>query len=91
MEEVWRQRDGCLGIQQFQPLPRPGGIGPFQGMQQALGQPLNQVEDEWRASVLGESTGMTAFSNLFPYIAILIVLLSVSLVSALTFKRPQND
>jgi hypothetical protein len=67
------------------------GLNCQQGMQQALGQPLSQVEDDWRASVLGENTGMTAFSNLFPYIAILVVLLTVSLVSALTFKRPQND
>jgi hypothetical protein len=67
------------------------GLNCQQGMQQALGQPLSQVEEEWRASVLGENTGMTAFSNLFPYIAILAVLLTVSLVSALTFKRPQHD
>jgi hypothetical protein len=45
------------------------------------------LEVDWRASVLGENAGITALNNLFPYLAILAVLLAVSLISALTFKR----
>jgi len=68
------------------------GLGCEQGAQRALGQPLSQLEIDWRASALGENAGMTALSNLFPYIAILVVLLVVSLISAFTFKKaPNND
>lgn len=67
------------------------GLNCKQGMQQALGKSLTQVEDEWRASQLGENIGLTALKNLFPYLAILFVLLAVSLVSAFAVKRPQND
>lgn len=63
------------------------GLDCSQGMQQALGQSLNSVEGEWRATVLGENPGLTALKKLFPYIAILLVLITVSLVSALTGKR----
>ncbi len=63
------------------------GLDCNQGMQQALGQPLKSVEDEWRTTVLGENSGLTALKKLFPYLAILVVLLLVSLVSALTGKR----
>lgn len=66
------------------------GLNCKQGMQQALGQELNKAENEWRASVLGENAGLTAFNNLFPYLAILLVLLTVPLVRAFTIKRPQN-
>jgi hypothetical protein len=67
------------------------GLNCKQGMQQAYGQSLATVEAEWRASVLGENAGLTAFTNLFPYLAVLVVLLTVSLVSAFTIKKPQND
>ncbi len=61
-----------------------------QGMQRALGQPLDQLELEWRTTVLGENASATAFKKLFPYLAILFVLLTVSLVSAFSVKRLQN-
>jgi hypothetical protein len=61
-----------------------------QGMQRALGQPLDKLENEWRTSVLGENAGATVFKKMFPYLAILLVLLIVSLVSAFSVKRLQN-
>ncbi len=63
------------------------GLDCEQGAQRALGQPLSQLELDWRASTLGENAGLTALNNLFPYLAILVVLLAVSLISALTFKK----
>jgi hypothetical protein len=66
------------------------GLDCEQGAQRALGQPLSQLEIDWRASALGENAGITALSNLFPYLAILAVFMVVSLVSALTFKRVSN-
>ena len=66
------------------------GLDCGQGAQRALGQPLNQLEADWRASALGENAGITALINLFPYLAILVALITVSLVSAFTFKRVPN-
>ena len=67
------------------------GLDCEQGMRRALGQPLTQIEADWRASALGENAGWTAFTNLFPYIAILVVLLLVSMINAFTFKKVQDD
>jgi hypothetical protein len=58
-------------------------------MARALGQPLSQVEADWRAGSLGENAGLTAFNNLFPYLAIITTLLTVSMVNAFTFKKGQ--
>jgi hypothetical protein len=66
------------------------GLNCEQGAQRALGQPLSQLEIDWRASTLGENAGITALSNLFPYLAILVVMLAVSLLSAFTFKKVPN-
>jgi hypothetical protein len=66
------------------------GLNCEQGAQRALGQPLSQLEVEWRAGSLGENAGMTALSNLSPYRVILAVLLIVSLVNAFTFKQVPN-
>jgi hypothetical protein len=66
------------------------GLDCEQGAQRALGQPLSQLEIDWRASALGENAGMAALNNLFPYLAILAVLLVVSLISAFTFKKDPN-
>jgi len=67
------------------------GLDCEQGMRRALGQPLSQVEANWRAGSLGENPGLTAFNNLFPYLAILAVLLTVSLANAFTFKRENHE
>ena len=66
------------------------GLDCEQGMQQALGKQLTQVELQWRASVLGQDTLLVAFQNLFPYIAILGLLLMVSLIGAFTTRRSKN-
>ena len=66
------------------------GLECQQGMQQALGKPLNQMEILWRAATFGEKTGLVAFQNLFPYIAILSVVLSVSMFSAFSTRRPNR-
>jgi hypothetical protein len=66
------------------------GLDCEQGAQHALGQPLSKLEMDWRASKLGENAGIIALGNLFPYLAILVVLLVVSLISALTFKKVPN-
>ena len=55
-------------------------------LQQALGQPLSKVEEQWLAS-LGENSGTSALTNLFPYLAVLAVLLIVPLVSAFTIRK----
>jgi hypothetical protein len=63
------------------------GLDCEQGMARALGQPLSQVETDWRSGSLGENAGLTAFNNLFPYLAIFSVLMTVSMVNAFTFKK----
>jgi hypothetical protein len=63
------------------------GLDCEQGALRALGQPLSQLDVNWRASELGENAGVTAFNNLFPYLAILVVLLAVSMVNAFSFKK----
>jgi hypothetical protein len=63
------------------------GLNCEQGMARALGRPLSQVETDWRASSLGENVGLTAFTNLFPYLAIITTLLTVSMINAFTFKK----
>jgi hypothetical protein len=66
------------------------GLDCEQGARRALGQPLSQLEVDWRASTLGENAGIRALINLFPYLAILVVLLTVSLVNAFMFKKAPN-
>jgi hypothetical protein len=66
------------------------GMDCEQGMRRALGQTLSEVEADWHASSLGENASLTALNNLFPYIAILVVMLLVSMVNAFTFKRTQH-
>lgn len=66
------------------------GLDCEQGMARALGQPLSQVEADWRSGSLGENAGLTAFNNLFPYMAIFSMLLTVSLVSAFTFTKVKS-
>lgn len=66
------------------------GLNCAQGLQQALGKSLPQVEQEWHNDALGENPGQTAFYKLFPYLATLLVLLTVSLVSAFSIKRSSN-
>lgn len=66
------------------------GLSCSEGMQQALGKPLAEVEAGWRAGALGENAGLNAFYKLFPYLATFVVLLTVSLVSAFANKRSSN-
>lgn len=63
------------------------GLDCEQGMRRAIGQTLSEVEINWHASSLGENAALTAFTNLFPYMAILIVMLVIPLINAFTFKR----
>ena len=66
------------------------GLNCMQGMQQALGQSLPNAEAEWHTSVLGEDASLTAFTNLFPYLATLVIVLTVAMVSAFTTRRPHK-
>jgi hypothetical protein len=63
------------------------GLDCEQGARRALGQPLSQLDTDWRTAALGENVGLTAFNNLFPYLALLVILLVVSMVSAFTFQK----
>jgi len=67
------------------------GMDCEQGMRRAVGQTLSEVETDWQASSLGENASLTAFNNLFPYLAILVIVFAVSMVNAFTFKRIQHD
>lgn len=66
------------------------GLDCKKGMQQALGRSLDQVDAQWKASELGENTLLVAVSNLFPYIAILLVILAVSLINVFSIKGKKN-
>ncbi|MCX6065875.1 MAG: peptidase MA family metallohydrolase [Chloroflexi bacterium] len=66
------------------------GLDCEQGAQNALGQPLSQMEIDWRVASLGQNIGATAFANLFPYLAILLVLIAVTLINAFTFKLAKH-
>ncbi len=67
------------------------GLDCEQGMRRAIGQTLNEVEMDWHANSLGENIGLTALNNLFPYIAILTILLVVSTINAFTFNRTSHE
>jgi hypothetical protein len=56
------------------------GLDCEQGSTRALSRPLSQVESDWRASVLGEDRNAAALQNLFPYLAVLTMMLFVPLV-----------
>jgi hypothetical protein len=56
------------------------GLDCEQGSTRALSRPLSQVESDWRASVLGKDRNAAALQNLFPYLAVLMVMLFVPLV-----------
>ncbi len=66
------------------------GLDCRQGMQEALGKSLDQEDAQWKASVLGKNSLLVAASNLFPYIAILLVILAVSLVNVFLIKGKKN-
>lgn len=66
------------------------GLDCKQGMQQALGKSLDQADAQWKAAELGENTLLVAVGNLFPYIAILLVILAVSFINVFLIKGKQN-
>jgi len=56
------------------------GLDCEQGATRALGNPLSEVENEWlRSASVGTNSGAAAFENLFPYLAVLAVMLIVPL------------
>ena len=59
------------------------------GAEIALGRTLTQLENDWRVGVLGENKGWLAVQNLFPYLAILFVILAIPLANAL-FSRGEK-
>lgn len=66
------------------------GLDCQQGSISALGQPLAVLDQNWRAAALGDQVGAEAFQNLFPYLALLVIGLAISLTSGFTFKRPAD-
>jgi len=42
----------------------------------AFGNPLSQMDQQWRQEALGENVGGLAFRNLLPYLVILVVILA---------------
>jgi hypothetical protein len=67
------------------------GLDCEQGAAKVFARPLSQVESDWRASELGENKGAAALQNLFPYIAVLGIILVVPLALALTSPKRLKD
>jgi len=42
----------------------------------AFGNPLSQMDQQWRQEALGENVGGLAFQNLLPYLVVLVVILT---------------
>ncbi len=70
-------------------LIRAYAVGPDcdRGMTRRLSGPLSRVEGNWRASVLGEDQGAAAWANLFPYLAVLSIMLMTPLAVTLAFWK----
>lgn len=53
------------------------GLDCDQGTRQALGLPLAQLDARWQQTVLGQDVVSVALQNLFPYLAILVLILFI--------------
>lgn len=67
------------------------GVNCERGVQTALGSSLSQLEKEWRQEVFQENIVYTAFSNLLPWLVLLIVILGVPLLLILKGLRSNTD
>lgn len=67
------------------------GLDCEQGATRALGRSLTNLENDWRTAKTGASLNLAALGSLFPYLAILAVMLLVPITNALTFRRPKYD
>ncbi len=67
------------------------GLDCQSGAAQALGQPLDQLENNWRSQVLGENRGLRGLVNLLPYLLILAVVLLPPLWLGLRFRKESDD
>jgi hypothetical protein len=67
------------------------GISCERGVQTALGDSLSQLEKEWRQEVFQENVAYTAFSNLLPWMFLLIVILGIPLFLILMGLRSNAD
>mgnify|MGYP001128210732 CR=1 FL=1 len=65
------------------------GLDCEQGASQALAMPLSEVERDWRSSELGEDRGAVALLNLFPYLAVLGMMLLIPLAYTVIPARPK--
>ena len=66
------------------------GLDCEQGAVRALGQPLTQLEAEWKSSSLGMNRGFAVLGNFLPYLILLIFVMAVPLTNALLFKGVAN-
>jgi hypothetical protein len=63
------------------------GLDCEQGASRAISSLLSQVEGRWRTDVLGEDKGAAALQNLFPYLAVLGIMLITPLAITIALWR----
>lgn len=66
------------------------GLGCEQGVQQALGVSLSQLEYTWRANSLGENRMALALRNLSGYLLVFFILLFIPIAPVIFSRKPKN-
>ncbi len=61
------------------------------GVERAFGVPLARLENDWRASVLGQNTIVAILGNLSPYLVLLCLVLIIPLIGVLSATRRKGS
>lgn len=84
------QKFGTSGLEQLIGV-YSDGLNCERGVQTALGSSLSQLEKEWRQETFQENIAFNAFSNLLPWLVLLMVILGVPLLLILKGLRGNPD
>ena len=67
------------------------GVDCERGPERAYGVSLSKLEMDWRRAALGQNSVLPAFQNLFPYLALLCVVLLIPLIGILNVVRKKDN
>ena len=67
------------------------GVDCERGVERAYGVSLSKLEMDWRRSVLGQNTILPALQNMFPYLALLCVVLLIPFIGITNVMRRKGN
>ena len=67
------------------------GVDCERGPERAYGVSLSKLEMDWRRSALGENPVLPAFQNLFPYLALLCLVLFIPFIGIMNVLRKKEN